>query len=203
MNGQPTPKEKYIPTPSEQHEGLKKVIAWKFNEYVENDLFKDRLQGSKNAISKLLADKKKKLNEYYAFERDNSYFDVDAEDAKIVIEEKSELKKEIKTLELYLLDLAKVSNDFTEKIKDRNCLDLVERVNYYVSEQRIKDVGLQNMALKVEIHLLTNKVKEAKIIIDTLVSGIVNDNTAEIYGEIITSLYKKINEYERNTEKTQ
>ena len=120
---------------------------------------------------------------------------------------KKELKKEVKTLEMYLLDLAKVANELPKYANKGNKLTLMQKIDLFVPEalveyeQKLEDAKIQSLKDRIEIALLKSQVKDAKTTIDVLVGGIVNDNTAEVYGEIITNLYKKINEYERNTKK--
>ena len=186
---------------------FKKVFKHLFDEKCELNWFEDRLKDSKTQIGKLLAKKKKDLGEYYEFEREQSYFDISDEDAKEIIEEKKELKKEVKILDMYLLDLAKVANELPKYANKGNKLTLMQKIDLFVPEalveyeQKLEDAKIQSLKDRIEIALLRSQVKDAKMTIDVLVSEIVNDNTAEVYGEIITNLYKKINEYERNTKK--
>ena len=87
-----------------------------------------QISNTKSAISKLLAEKKKKLADYYAYERDNSYFDISEEDAKSIMAEKNALKKEVRTLEYYLVDVDNIKKEFAEKIVKIDRLNLAEKL---------------------------------------------------------------------------
>ncbi len=86
------------------------------------------LQNTKTAINKLLAEKKAKLSEYYAFERDNSYFDLPEDKAKSIIEEKKAIKKEVATLEYYLIDIDSIKVAYAKKLASLESLNLCEKL---------------------------------------------------------------------------
>ena len=186
---------------------FKKVFKHLFDAKCELNWFEDRLTDSKTQIGKLLAKKKKDLSEYYDFERDNSYFDISEEDAKEIIAEKNELKKEVKILDLYLLDLAKVASELPKYANKGNKLTLMQKIDLYVPEalveyeQKLEDAKIQSLKDRIEIALLESRLKDAKKTIYVLVEGIQNDDTAEVFGEIINTLTAKCKVYERNTKK--
>ena len=104
--------------------------------------------GTMTAISKLLADKKKKLSEYYTFEQENSLFDLAEEDAKNFIEEKETLKKEVKTLDYYLLDIEEVqmayqrrmSKERTSSLHEFCLLSALKRKNNEELMEQVRDM---------------------------------------------------------------
>ena len=125
-------------------------------------------RGAMTAIGKLLAEKKNKLAEYYAFEQDNSFFDIPEEDAKTLIEEKAILKKEVRILDYYLIDIEEIQKAYQQKISENRTLEL-------------HDWCLMQALKKNHNDLLMENVKFLK---ETLYQGMINEGASDYLAKL-------------------